>query len=153
MIAELAATEIENLMAKEPVSVAPSTKLSEVVDGMKNRYGACLVCDGDKLVGIFTERDLMFRVDHDGNSWRDLPVGEVMTTTPRTLTAKATIAEAIAMMTDGMFRHIPIVDEAGQAVGIVSIRDIMTYAVGHFPQEFINLPPGPESEARGRWGG
>lgn len=151
MVDQLANTEIADLMHASPVSVPSSATLGAVVDAMKDHFGAMLVVDGDELVGIFTERDVMDRVDLAGD-WRKIPVGEVMTREPKTLKPSSTVSETIAMMSKGHFRHVPVVD-GETLVGIVSIRDVMTHAVERFPKDFLNLPPGPNSEASGPWGG
>jgi signal-transduction protein with cAMP-binding, CBS, and nucleotidyltransferase domain len=152
MIAELAKTPVRELMHGDPVSVAPSMLLVDVVALMKDRYGAILVVDDDELVGIFTERDLMLRLNHDSQDWHDTPVREHMTREPKTLRPDNTLSDALALMTGRVFRHIPIT-EGKRAVGMLSVRDIITYAVEHHPKEFINLPPGPDSQASRRWGG
>ena len=151
MVDQLANTEIADLMHGSPVSVPSSENLGNVVDTMKDRFGAMLVVDDGKLTGIFTERDVMDRVDLAGD-WRQIPVGEVMTRQPKTLKPSSTLSETISMMSKGRFRHVPVVD-GDELVGIVSIRDVMTHAVERFPKDFLNLPPGPNSEASGPWGG
>jgi CBS domain-containing protein len=152
ILEQLAATEIGDLMHGSPVSVTPQEPLEAVVDAMRDRFGAMLITEDDRLVGIFTERDLMLRVDHENTSWHETPVRDVMTPTPATLAPTSTLAEAITLMSQGRFRHVPVVD-GQRLVGIVSIRDVMTYAVEHYPKNFVNLPPGPQSEASGPWGG
>ncbi len=151
MVDQLANTEIADLMHGSPVSVPSSESLGAVIDAMKDHFGAMLVVDDDELVGIFTERDVMDRVDLAGD-WRGIPVGEVMTRQPKTLKPSSTVSETISMMSKGHFRHVPVVD-GSKLVGIISIRDVMTHAVERFPKDFLNLPPGPNSEASGPWGG
>ncbi len=152
MIDELAATPMSKVMHADPALVPPTMPVGDVILEMKDRHGAVLVVEGHKPVGIFTERDLMKRLDHSSDAWRRIPVGDVMTRSMRTLAPTDTISRAVELMSQGVFRHVPIID--GEiAVGMVSIRDILRYAVEHFPREFINLPPGPNSEAKGRWGG
>jgi CBS domain-containing protein len=153
MIGKLATTPMEALMTRDPVTFAPSTPLVDVVHGMRDRFGSASIVDHGKLVGIFTERDLMLRVDHDRQAWHRTAVGEVMTKSPRTLKPGSTIAEAIVLMSTGLFRHVPIVDRDDTLVGIVSIRDVLRYAVERYPQHFVNLPPEPKLEASKRWGG
>jgi CBS domain-containing protein len=155
MIEELAVTPVSSLARRDPIAVALNTPLEEVVTKMReHRRGAVVVIDAEeKLAGIFSERDVMFRIDHADQSWRKQPVSSVMTDTPRTLPPQASLAKAIRLMTRGLFRHVPIVDEERRCVGMLSIRAILQHIVEHFPQEFINLPPDPKSEASERWGG
>ena len=152
MLLELAATTMGEIMHADPDCVPIGLSLGAAVNKMKGKYGALLVEKKGTPIGIFTERDLMKRIDHSRDDWKTTPIGEVMTRSMRTLGVNDTISDAIALMSRGIFRHVPIIDD-GKVVGIVSIRDILMYAVEHYPKEFINLPPSPDSEASGPWGG
>lgn len=155
MLEEIALTPVGDLKARTPARARPETTLFEVVARMREaRRGAALIEDHEqRLVGIFTERDLMLRVDHGDPSWPDRPVSEVMTRYPVTIPATASLARALRQMRKGPFRHLPVMDGQGRARGILSIRDILAYMAEHFPAEFLNLPPDPEHEANERWGG
>ncbi len=86
--------------------------------------GAVLVTENGRLAGIFTERDLVNRViacDRDPTS---TPLSEVMTRDPDTISPKAAALEALRLMEDGGYRHVPVVAE-GRLVGIVSGRDFL----------------------------
>ena len=87
----------------------------------KRRVGAVLVIDGDALIGIMTERDVLRAV---GSGKIDGTVGDWMTRDPITVGPDATHGEAAMMMIHGGFRHVPII-EAGKLIGIVSIRDLL----------------------------
>jgi predicted transcriptional regulator len=95
----------------------------------------------------------MLRVDHTDPSWAARAVGDVMTRAPRTIGENEAIEDALNIMLTGGHRHLPIVDGAGALLGIVSVRDILIHIVGFFPADFVNLPPDPEREASGLWGG
>jgi CBS domain-containing protein len=153
-LAEIAATPIAEVERREPVKLAREATLAEVVTELreKNR-GSVLVMDGDRLAGIFTERDLMKRVDHGDQAWRATPVGEVMTPEPRTIRLDQTVGDAINLMATGTYRHLPVIEVGGEVAGIVSIRDLLVHVVGFFPDDFINLPRDPEHEATEPWGG
>jgi CBS domain-containing protein len=155
MIEELATTPVSTLARPDPLSVGPETKLGKVVEMMQeHKRGAVVIHDAEgKLAGIFTERDLMLRVDVTSAAWRDQPISSAMTDTPRTLLPRASLAKAIRLMTRGVFRHVPIVDEERRCVGMLSIRAILQYITEHYPEEFINLPPDPKRESQRRWGG
>jgi CBS domain-containing protein len=86
------------------------------------RVGAILVVEDDHLVGILTERDVLRAA---GRGTIEGTVSQWMTADPDTVTPDATIGMAAAMMVHGGYRHVPIVD-AGNLVGIVSIRDLLT---------------------------
>jgi len=84
--------------------------------------GAVLITDGGRLTGIFTERDLIDRVVACEREPRATPLADVMTENPTTISAKATALEALRLMEDGGYRHLPVV--AGRRLlGIVSRRD------------------------------
>lgn len=155
MLEELAKTPISEVERRKPVRVKADAKLLDVVTVIReHKRGAVVIEDDDgKLVGIFTETDLVQRVAHDTQKWQDSPVGEMMTREPKRLLASASIAEALALMQQHTFRNIPIVDDNNHVVGIISIRDILAHLAEHFPEEFINLPPSSKHEASGRWGG
>lgn len=91
-----------------------------------NKVAALLVMEGDKLVGIITERDMTVRVLAAGVDPDTALVSEVMTTEPDTLSPNDTASDAIVMMKSRGYRHLPVVD-GGKVVGMVSVRDI--YAV------------------------
>jgi CBS domain-containing protein len=155
MIEELARTPIGEIGHREVARVPPETPLLEVVTTLKeHKRGAVLVEDSTGLlVGIFTERDLMKRVDHGNHDWHTETVGKVMTASPKTIASREPVAAAIRRMRRGRFRHLPIVNKHGRGVGIISIRDILAHIAEHYPQEFLNLPPDPDREATSRWGG
>jgi len=86
--------------------------------------GALLVMDGDKLVGIVTERDYARKVVLEGKSSREAAISEVMTTKILCVTPERTIDECMALMTDKRIRHLPVLEHK-QVVGFVSIGDLV----------------------------
>lgn len=155
MLAEMANTPVSDVAQRKVVRARPDEHLGTLVERMRELgRGNVLVEDDDgKLVGIFTERDLIARLEHGETSWREQSVGDVMTVEPITVLATHSIATALRRMKQGGFRHLPVIDASGRAQGVVSIRDLLRHLVEFFPQEFINLPPDPEREAKEPWGG
>ena len=155
MLDLIASTRVAEIELRPAVRVKPSTTLAEVVSAMQaGRRGAALIEDAEgRLLGIFTERDLMMRVDHGDIAWRDVPVANVMTARPAVIAAAGTIGDALRSMASGRRRHVPVVDGDGRAQALVSIRDILRHFAECFPQEFLNLPPDPRHEASKPWGG
>ncbi|ACY15662.1 cyclic nucleotide-binding/CBS domain-containing protein [Haliangium ochraceum] len=155
MLKEIAATPVSEVTIREPVRVSPEAKLIDVVNSLREkRRGAAIIEDGGSVVGIFTERDLMLRVDHSaGESWHDKPVRDFMTGDVVMVKAQDSISVAVQKMRQGLFRHLPVDLGPGKPVRLVSIRDVLAYIAEHFPAEFLNLPPDPEHEATSRWGG
>ena len=150
----IALTRLVEMDLPPPVRVTAGTVLGEVVQAMRQaRSGAALVETGDgRLIGIFTENDLMMRVRHDDPRWRECPVAEVMTADPVVATADGTIGDALRSMAGGR-RHMPVVDTTGRVLALVSIREILQHFAERFPKEFLNLPPDARHEAYGAWGG
>ncbi len=128
-----------------PVFVSAKTTIGDAIKAMQEgHFGCVLVEQSGKLAGIFTERDVLFKLAGKGKDWGTSTVGEFMTPNPESLPADASFAFALNMMTERSFRHIPIVDKEGKAVGILSMRDVMKYIAGFFEKEVKNLPPRPD---------
>ena len=116
------------LSSKEPITVAPTTPVGEVLRFMiERRIGCVIVADGNQPVGIFSERDALRKINTDAAQLATRPVREFMTPNPQTLVADAKVAFAVQRMDVGGFRHLPIIDEGGELVGIISARDILRY--------------------------
>jgi len=157
MLEQIAALTLANLPPRAPVLVPRDARLGDVVTTMRNhRQGAACVVhrviERSVLVGIFTEQDLLRRVDHRTLAWRNQPVESVMTARPMIIREDDTVAEALRRMDTGKHRHLPVV-RGREPIGIVSVRDLLAFLAGKFPAEFLNLPPTPEKEARAPWGG
>ena len=129
---------------RQPVRVAPSASIRKAVELMNERgVGCVLAVEDGRLVGIFTERDVLTKVINMGRDIDTTPVGEVMTRDPECLTLDDGIGYALNLMSDGGFRHIPLIDAEGRPTGIVAMRDVVDYMVDLFPSEVRNLPPTP----------
>ena len=119
---------ISVLVPKSPITVAPATPVGEVVRLMaEHRIGCVVVTDGDRPLGIFSERDALRKIDTDAPDLGARPVSQFMTSHPQTLVADAKIAFAVQRMDVGGYRHLPIVDDRGELVGIISARDILRH--------------------------
>ena len=93
---------------------------------VQHNIGAVPVMNGDKLVGIFSERDLMKRVVAEGRDPRSTCLAEVMTDDPLTVNLQEELEACMTLMRRHNFRHLPVCQE-GQLVGIVSLRDILLH--------------------------
>ncbi len=110
---------------RAPIVAERDTPVAEAIDRMHDAEADCvLVLDGERLVGIFTDRDAVLKVA--GRSLDGIAVGEVMTHDPVVLRHDDPIAVAIHKMAVGGFRHIPIVD-GGRPTGVVSARDVFAH--------------------------
>ncbi len=127
------------------------TSVRDTLHAMKaNRRGAVLVCEGEKLAGIFTERDALKLMEPGVNL--DLTVAEFMTADPETIADSETVGDAIAKMSRGGYRRLPMVDPEGRPRGFVTVSRILHYLVGHFPAIVYNLPPNPHHTTQSREG-
>ena len=117
---------IGDLVKGQELLTAPAaTPVSEAARWMQGRrVGAILVVDGDRLVGIFTERDALFRVVAEKRDPATTLLSEVMTANPTTVSPKDSFPTALQIMHAGRFRHVPVVED-GKPIGIVSSRDAM----------------------------
>lgn len=114
-------------MSRDLLTVDASLPLAEVAARMVDRtVGAVLVLDGERLVGILTERDVLRAVARGIRD--DAVVRDWMTTDPDTIEPDETTQHAATLMMHGGFRHLPVT-EGGAVVGILSIRDLMALAL------------------------
>ena len=142
-------------LLEEPLSVLPTKRLlilspqasvTEAMRGMQAERTGCVLITEDgtpdtPLKGIFTERDVLFRIVDRGQNPATLPLSEVMTADPERLPAEASVAWVLNKMAIGGFRHVPVVDEKDHPVLLVSVRDVVAFLVEFFPRDVMNLPP------------
>jgi CBS domain-containing protein len=134
---------VSRLPLPRPLCLAPTTTVAQAVEEMrKGRVGCVLVCEGERMLGILTERDLMRRVLAAGKPLT-MPVAECMTPSPVVVHRKETVGAAIRRMEEGGYRHLPVVDESDRLVGVLAVKQIVRYLVEHFPTTIYNLPPDP----------
>lgn len=135
----------------EPLFVAPDATLSEVLQLLRaQNTGSVLVCEEGQLVGIFTERDALKVMATQQNL--DQPVSQVMSKDPLSLKAETSVGEAIKMMSQGGYRHLPVLANDGTPSGMATVYGIVHYLVDHFPQTIYTLPPKPRSAPSEREG-
>jgi CBS domain-containing protein len=117
---------IRTVIANQAFLTAPTTMcVSEAARLMKQgKTGALLVCDQRRLVGVFTERDALFRVTAEELDPKETRLGDVMTSHPQTIGPDKPLGHALHMMYEGGFRNVPVV-ENGQPIGIVSARNAL----------------------------
>src|SRR6478672_1112957 len=127
---------VRHVMDKTPVAVAPDCPVSEVLRLMNHRrIGSVLVVqDMDRLVGIFTERDLLRRVAVAVPGWRDYPVTDWMTPKPHVIGPDVGWDEAVGMMDKHRVRHLPVIED-GRLIGIVSTRLLMARRTEYLNRE------------------
>ena len=138
---KLSEVKIRRLPLRQPALVERNASIRETVEVMKaRRLGCALVCERGKLIGLFTERDLLNKVIGEPVSYSSA-VEQVMTPNPAKLSLDDSVYAAMRLMREGDYRNVPLVDEQGAAAGVVTVRDLVTYFAEHFPKEALNLPP------------
>lgn len=124
---------------------AAASVTSAMRDMQTERRGCVLITEdgtqGTRLIGIFTERDVLLRIVDRGRNPASLPLREVMTADPECLPQSASLAWVLNKMAVGGFRHVPVIDGEGRPVKVVSVRDVVEFLVEFFPREVFNLPP------------
>ena len=138
---------------KPAICVAPTTTVRVAIERMnQNGTGCVLVEAARRLVGIFTERDVLTKIVGPGVDIDQTTVERVMTYDPECLSPDDRAAYALNKMSVGGFRHIPLVDDDGRPVGVVSMRNVVDYIADLLQTEVLNLPPEPRNIARAREG-
>ncbi len=139
--------KIGGLATREPLTAAKETPYKDLIKALqKTRTGCAVIVAGKKVIGIFTEQDALKRgllAKTDPKT----PIEKLMTPNPTVLKIEDTLAFAIRLMHDGKYRHLPIVDEAGDLIGLISVRDIVAYLSENYPYEVLNQPPDPHQIA------
>ena len=119
----------------EVISCAPGeSALAAAALLADKRIGAMPVLDGDRLVGIFSERDLLYCVARDGGDALEKTVADMMTSPAITIEAGADVLKGLSLMTRRRIRHLPVVD-GEQLVGFVSIGDLVKYRMDRIEAE------------------
>jgi CBS domain-containing protein len=132
---------IDEVELRPAVRMAPESPLAEVYAALEaSPHGAVLICEGDAALGIFTERDVLYRTALEEIA-PETPVADLMTREPVSLEPGARLAEAVALMTQRGYRHIALVDGTGRCVGLLASRDVLRFIADHFPEAVLNLPP------------
>lgn len=117
---------IRNIMEqKKFLAAPPETTVSNAARLMADKnVGAVMVVENERLVGIFTERDAVFRVIAQGRDVKTTPLTDVMTAAPKTLDPGKSYGHALLLMQENGFRHVPVI-ENGRPIGIISSRNAM----------------------------
>ena len=122
---------------QEPLTAPAKMTVDEAARLMKhNQCGAVMVVEDGRLVGIFTERDALFKVSAEGLDARTTRLAEVMTRTPHVIHPDKPFADALHLMHANGFRHVPVVED-GRPVGMVSARDALGPELEDFIYEWL----------------
>ena len=144
---------LNNVTTQPPLVVDADATLAETIGRMREGLRGCaLVIDDGRLVGIFTERDVLMRVVGRPIDFERAAIRDYMTRDPVTLPSDSSVAFALNRMLIEGFRHIPLVDQHGHPTGVVSMRLLIEYLSDFFNRDLLNLPPEPRASFRNREG-
>jgi len=134
------------LPTRHPLLFSPTHTVHEATRAMQKEHRGCVLITEDgtaetRVVGIFTERDVLLRIVDRGRNPATLPLLEVMTRDPECLPLDASLAWVLNKMSVGGFRHVPVADKQGRPAFVVSVKDVVELLVEHFPREVMTLPP------------
>ncbi len=114
---------------REVWTISPTVTVLEAIKTMaENNVGALPVVEGDKLVGMISERDYTRKVMLKGRSSKDTPVGDIMSRDLVTVSPDQSVSECMSIITESRVRHLPVIDGT-QLVGIISIGDLVRWTI------------------------
>ena len=124
---------------RDLISIATDATVLDAIKIMADKaVGSLLVMDGDKLLGIVTERDYARKVIVKGRSSKTTAVGEIMTAEVLTTTMQETVNDCMTVMTERKIRHLPVVDD-GMVIGMISIGDLVQAIISDQKEEIEHL--------------
>ena len=125
----------------EPATVPLQSTAAEAIRVMLDRHvGAVAIIDEDsRVAGIFTERDVLSKLSLSGRDPEQISVYELMTTPVELATRATGLGEAMSTMVERHYRHLPVVDDDGRLLGMVSIRHILQARIDDLTQELDSL--------------
>ena len=142
---------VQHAHPADAIVVAPEDSVRTALEQMKQfKTGNVLVCDKEQLVGIFTERDALKLLTADGDL--EQAVSNIMTRDPVTVSLNDSVGSAIAKMSTGGYRRLPVVDQTGKSDCILKISGIIHYLVEHVQDVVYTLPPEPHHRTKTREG-
>jgi CBS domain-containing protein len=140
----LLSDEVRLLAPSEPIRLTADASVADAVTRMvdNRRAGVVIVDANGRLIGIFTERDLLTRVVRQGRDLARTRLTDVMTADPEALAPDDRICFAINRMHNAGYRTVPLVDSEHRPIGIVTVNDVVGWLARVFPEAILNLRPG-----------
>ena len=137
-------TKISQIINPKLVQAPPEISLKKAVELMQeNKSGYVVISKNKKVVGIFTETDVVNKILGRNVNWNS-PVSDHMTHDPVVLNPEDSVGQAIDLMGDRRFYHIPLVDNSKELVNVISVRTLIRFLAEFYPVEVYNLPPRPD---------
>ncbi|NLF25255.1 MAG: CBS domain-containing protein [Deltaproteobacteria bacterium] len=132
---------LSTLEPRMPLCLTQEASLLAAISALReNNIGCVLIVDQrGKLIGIFSERDCILKVTAPAHEYANAKVVDFMTPDPVTQPPNGSIGYALNLMSQGGFRHIPIVDQDHMPIGILSVKNVVDYLVKSFTQALLAL--------------
>lgn len=144
---------LSNMDTPSVLCLEESATIGEAVKMMQNRkIGSIVITKDKKLTGIITERDILMKVIGVLSDWEKVSVTQVMTPNPESLMADDMIAFVLNNMHVGGYRHVPIVNDKDEPVTMISIKDVVSFVLDHFPEDINNITSTPFRGEKSREG-
>ena len=129
---------ISELKLPELVTMDQDSLLADIHETLfKNRFGAIVLTNQNQLSGILTERDFLLKVWGKFENWKEVKASEVMTPEPFSMKLTDKISDCIKIVSRKKFRHLPVVDDNGRPIHMISIKDLLAFIIKFFPKKLI----------------
>lgn len=126
---------ISKLNLPDLVTMDQNSTLAEIHQTLfKNRFGAIVLTNENQLSGILTERDFLLKVWGKFKNWKEVKASEVMTPEPFSMKLSDKISDCIKIVSRKKFRHLPVVDDSGKPIHMISIKDLLAFIINFFPK-------------------
>lgn len=150
---ELMSERVSHLDLSNFCQSASGTAVREALANMRqNKTNVCLITNGNKLVGILTERDVLTKIATNPDSL-DGVIDDIMTANPITVTPDTSAADALWLMDEKQFRNLPVVGRDGKIKGNMTHQAVISFLAARYPLEVLNRPPRPDQFPRKQEGG
>ena len=141
---ELREEQVNHLDLSDFSLVSSGTTVRDALAQIRDeKHNVCLIINDGKLLGIFTDRDVLRKVIPSPETL-DRPIDEVMTPNPITIGPTSSAAEALVLMDENHFRNLPAMDEDGKIIGNMTHQGVLTYLAARYPVEILNRPLNPD---------
>ena len=145
--------KISEVINPHIVQAPPQTTVKDAVKLMQERRsGYIVVVKRKRAMGIFTEKELIFKVMAEDTKWNQ-PIGEFIDSNPVTLKLSDSIGTAMDTMSQKNTYYISLVDNQGELVNVISVRSVIRFLAAFYPNEVYNLPPRPNQISTSPEGG
>ena len=135
---------ISNIGIKKAILKDKDASLQSVIESMQSSHSSCiLITSYNKITGIFTERDVITKIVARNIDLENEKICDYMTNNPETLQSDDSLAFALNKMTEGGFRHVPILHSKSKDIFVISMQDIINSIGDFYFDDIVNLPPKP----------